>query len=122
VNSLTHRVYVAFQIPGTMMVIDGTTSVQSLVATNMFHNDIALDPWRDRVYSTGASDNVIGTVSGSTLSATTVPSGGEHPFRIAVDRLRNQIFATNLVSQSVTIYAGEPGAPLASGLQAAILP
>lgn len=106
VNGLTHRVYVTFQAPGTLMVIDGRSGAQSLVNTGMFHNDIALDASRDRVYLGGGSDNVIGALDGRALTATTIPSDGEFPLRIAVDRTRNQIFATNLVSQSVTIYAG----------------
>lgn len=107
VNPLTNRIYAAQGLyPGKIAVIDGDTD-QVLTSVSTGGNDpfaVAVDYFRNVVYTTNA--NSVGVISGAsdTLSST-IPLATELS-GVAVDPIANLIYVDNEFTNQVEIISG----------------
>jgi DNA-binding beta-propeller fold protein YncE len=106
VNPQTNKIYVAFQIPGNLAVVDGATLSSTLVPAGDFENDIAIDELRNQIYVADPTGDQLVIIDGQSNAVRTVGGTGSYLWRIAVNPLTNEIFAVNLISQDATIFSG----------------
>jgi YVTN family beta-propeller protein len=102
------RVYVAFQFPGNLAVVNPGNRTFQMLATGAFVTDMVVDKWRNKVYLADPTANQLVVLDGATLAKTTVPNLGTHLWALALNTLTNVVHGASLTSDSVTVFAGAP--------------
>jgi YVTN family beta-propeller protein len=73
-NPVQKRLYVTFQFPGNLAVINPSNRSVQTVAIGAFVTDIAVDRWRNKVYLADPSANRLVVMDGVTLARTRSPT------------------------------------------------
>jgi DNA-binding beta-propeller fold protein YncE len=108
VNQATNKIYVAFQIPGNIVVVDGATKQTTAIPAGVFENELVVDESRNEFYVADPTGNQLVVINGTTNTTTAFPGTGSYLWRIAVNPLTNEVYSANLISGDATIYASEP--------------
>ena len=107
-NPVQKRLYVAFQFPGNLAVVNPGNRTFQMLATGAFVTDMVVDKWRNKVYLADPTANQLVVLDGATLAKTTVPNVGAHLWALALNTLTNVVHGASLMSDSVSVFAGAP--------------
>lgn len=110
-NPTTARLYVSFQVSGSLAVVNTKTkTLLQMVDTGGAEGNLVVDPWRNRLYTADFLNNRLMAMDLTTFARTTAASQAQHLWQVAFNPLTNVVYGANLTGDSVSIFSGAPGA------------